>query len=161
MPWSLSLGVGWGVGPSCKWDGSIMWHRPLPSALLNFHSHWLEPTSSSSRCCLIFWSHWLLVWGGKGFPLLEWAMWRERHLSTLHTGTHKQMQTVHAFCLSKETSRIFMCVCFKGADVVRLIPRLSSLQLVWATSSHVGCASQLCHRGGDPWEIFACAYSPG
>uniref|UniRef100_A0A8D2ZFZ8 C-type lectin domain-containing protein n=1 Tax=Scophthalmus maximus TaxID=52904 RepID=A0A8D2ZFZ8_SCOMX len=34
-------------------------------------------------------------------------------------------------------------------------------QLVWATSSHVGCASQLCHRGGDPWEIFACAYSPG
>ncbi|KAG7230518.1 hypothetical protein INR49_012231 [Caranx melampygus] len=34
-------------------------------------------------------------------------------------------------------------------------------QMVWATSSHVGCASQLCLREGDLWEIFACAYYPG
>ncbi|XP_071345867.1 C-type lectin domain family 18 member A-like [Trachinotus anak] len=34
-------------------------------------------------------------------------------------------------------------------------------QLVWATSSHVGCASQLCQRGGDLWDIFICAYYPG
>uniref|UniRef100_A0A3B3HWK2 C-type lectin domain family 18 member A n=1 Tax=Oryzias latipes TaxID=8090 RepID=A0A3B3HWK2_ORYLA len=34
-------------------------------------------------------------------------------------------------------------------------------QLVWATSSHVGCASQLCLRDGDIWEIFVCAYYPG
>ncbi|TKS70090.1 C-type lectin domain family 18 member A [Collichthys lucidus] len=34
-------------------------------------------------------------------------------------------------------------------------------QLVWATSSHVGCASQLCLREGDLWEIFVCAYFPG
>uniref|UniRef100_A0A3P9IW14 C-type lectin domain family 18 member A n=1 Tax=Oryzias latipes TaxID=8090 RepID=A0A3P9IW14_ORYLA len=29
-------------------------------------------------------------------------------------------------------------------------------QLVWATSSHVGCASQLCLRDGGIWEIFVC-----
>ncbi|KAI3377853.1 hypothetical protein L3Q82_008991 [Scortum barcoo] len=34
-------------------------------------------------------------------------------------------------------------------------------QLVWATSSHVGCASQLCLREGDLWELFVCAYYPG
>ncbi|XP_045888785.1 C-type lectin domain family 18 member A-like isoform X1 [Micropterus dolomieu] len=34
-------------------------------------------------------------------------------------------------------------------------------QLVWATSSHVGCASQLCLREGDLWERFVCAYYPG
>ncbi|XP_044060150.1 C-type lectin domain family 18 member A-like isoform X2 [Siniperca chuatsi] len=34
-------------------------------------------------------------------------------------------------------------------------------QLVWATSSNVGCASQLCLRGGDLWELFVCAYYPG
>ncbi|XP_034052900.1 C-type lectin domain family 18 member A-like [Gymnodraco acuticeps] len=34
-------------------------------------------------------------------------------------------------------------------------------QLVWATSSHVGCASQLCLREGDLWEMFVCAYYPG
>uniref|UniRef100_A0A665SZP3 EGF-like domain-containing protein n=1 Tax=Echeneis naucrates TaxID=173247 RepID=A0A665SZP3_ECHNA len=34
-------------------------------------------------------------------------------------------------------------------------------QLVWATSSHLGCASQLCQREGDNWEMFVCAYYPG
>uniref|UniRef100_A0A3B3X926 C-type lectin domain-containing protein n=1 Tax=Poecilia mexicana TaxID=48701 RepID=A0A3B3X926_9TELE len=34
-------------------------------------------------------------------------------------------------------------------------------QLVWATSSHVGCASQQCLRDGLLWRIFACAYYPG
>ncbi|KAM4593696.1 C-type lectin domain family 18 member A-like [Odontesthes bonariensis] len=34
-------------------------------------------------------------------------------------------------------------------------------QLVWATSSQVGCASQLCLRDGNLWEIFVCAYYPG
>uniref|UniRef100_A0A3B3B9L0 C-type lectin domain family 18 member A n=1 Tax=Oryzias melastigma TaxID=30732 RepID=A0A3B3B9L0_ORYME len=34
-------------------------------------------------------------------------------------------------------------------------------KLVWATSSHVGCASQLCLRDGGLWEIFVCAYYPG
>uniref|UniRef100_A0A3P9N0M2 C-type lectin domain family 18 member A n=1 Tax=Poecilia reticulata TaxID=8081 RepID=A0A3P9N0M2_POERE len=30
-------------------------------------------------------------------------------------------------------------------------------QLVWTTSSHVGCASQQCLRDGLLWKIFACA----
>ncbi|KAG9342011.1 hypothetical protein JZ751_018329 [Albula glossodonta] len=34
-------------------------------------------------------------------------------------------------------------------------------QLVWATSSRVGCAQHLCHVGAVQWELFACAYSPG
>uniref|UniRef100_A0A7N8XGH1 EGF-like domain-containing protein n=1 Tax=Mastacembelus armatus TaxID=205130 RepID=A0A7N8XGH1_9TELE len=34
-------------------------------------------------------------------------------------------------------------------------------QLVWATSSHVGCATQLCLREGDFQEMFVCAYYPG
>uniref|UniRef100_A0A8C2W8T1 EGF-like domain-containing protein n=1 Tax=Cyclopterus lumpus TaxID=8103 RepID=A0A8C2W8T1_CYCLU len=34
-------------------------------------------------------------------------------------------------------------------------------QLVWATSSNVGCASQLCLREGDISEMFVCAYYPG
>ncbi|XP_075966310.1 C-type lectin domain family 18 member A-like [Anarhichas minor] len=34
-------------------------------------------------------------------------------------------------------------------------------QLVWATSSNVGCASQLCLREGDVSEMFVCAYYPG
>ncbi|KAM3625921.1 uncharacterized protein V6R79_019824 [Siganus canaliculatus] len=34
-------------------------------------------------------------------------------------------------------------------------------QLVWATSSHVGCASQLCLNEGEPRKIFVCAYFPG
>ncbi|CAF91801.1 unnamed protein product, partial [Tetraodon nigroviridis] len=34
-------------------------------------------------------------------------------------------------------------------------------QLVWATSSQVGCASQLCFREGELWEMFVCAYFPG
>ncbi|XP_017159357.1 C-type lectin domain family 18 member A-like [Poecilia reticulata] len=34
-------------------------------------------------------------------------------------------------------------------------------QLVWTTSSHVGCASQQCLRDGLLWKIFACAYYPG
>ncbi|XP_034045201.1 C-type lectin domain family 18 member A-like isoform X2 [Thalassophryne amazonica] len=34
-------------------------------------------------------------------------------------------------------------------------------QLVWATSSHVGCASRLCLRDGDLWQTFVCAYFPG
>ncbi|XP_041727428.1 C-type lectin domain family 18 member A-like isoform X2 [Coregonus clupeaformis] len=34
-------------------------------------------------------------------------------------------------------------------------------QLVWATSSNVGCARQLCLRGDALWELFVCAYSPG
>ncbi|XP_062248974.1 C-type lectin domain family 18 member A-like [Platichthys flesus] len=34
-------------------------------------------------------------------------------------------------------------------------------QLVWATSSHVGCASQLCQKEGGLWDIFVCAYNPG
>ncbi|KAM6979482.1 C-type lectin domain family 18 member A-like [Aplochiton taeniatus] len=34
-------------------------------------------------------------------------------------------------------------------------------QLVWATSSRVGCARQLCLRDGRLGELFVCAYSPG
>ncbi|CAG5855119.1 unnamed protein product [Menidia menidia] len=34
-------------------------------------------------------------------------------------------------------------------------------QLVWATSSQVGCASQLCPKDGRLWEMFVCAYYPG
>ncbi|XP_069030225.1 C-type lectin domain family 18 member A-like [Embiotoca jacksoni] len=34
-------------------------------------------------------------------------------------------------------------------------------QLVWATSSQVGCASQRCLRNGDLCETFVCAYYPG
>ncbi|XP_004539432.1 C-type lectin domain family 18 member A isoform X1 [Maylandia zebra] len=34
-------------------------------------------------------------------------------------------------------------------------------QLVWATSSQVGCANQQCWRNGELWEIFVCAYYPG
>ncbi|KAK2920252.1 hypothetical protein Q8A73_002456 [Channa argus] len=34
-------------------------------------------------------------------------------------------------------------------------------QLVWATSSQVGCASHLCLKGGELWETFVCAYYPG
>uniref|UniRef100_A0A3B4Z0N8 C-type lectin domain family 18 member B-like n=1 Tax=Stegastes partitus TaxID=144197 RepID=A0A3B4Z0N8_9TELE len=34
-------------------------------------------------------------------------------------------------------------------------------QLVWATSSHLGCAGQLCLRDGQLWEMFVCAYYPG
>ncbi|XP_047436783.1 C-type lectin domain family 18 member A-like [Mugil cephalus] len=34
-------------------------------------------------------------------------------------------------------------------------------QLVWATSSHLGCANHLCQRDGDIWETFVCAYYPG
>ncbi|XP_054474452.1 C-type lectin domain family 18 member A-like [Anoplopoma fimbria] len=34
-------------------------------------------------------------------------------------------------------------------------------QLVWATSSNVGCASQLCLREGGSSEMFVCAYYPG
>ncbi|XP_033847788.2 C-type lectin domain family 18 member A-like [Periophthalmus magnuspinnatus] len=34
-------------------------------------------------------------------------------------------------------------------------------QLVWATSSHVGCASQLCLKNNSEWNIFVCAYYPG
>ncbi|XP_034534525.1 C-type lectin domain family 18 member A-like [Notolabrus celidotus] len=34
-------------------------------------------------------------------------------------------------------------------------------QMVWATSSQVGCATQLCLKDGDLWEIFVCAYFPG
>ncbi|KAK7913047.1 hypothetical protein WMY93_013258 [Mugilogobius chulae] len=34
-------------------------------------------------------------------------------------------------------------------------------QLVWATSSHVGCASHMCLRNNAEWDIFACAYYPG
>uniref|UniRef100_A0A8C5G0H0 EGF-like domain-containing protein n=1 Tax=Gouania willdenowi TaxID=441366 RepID=A0A8C5G0H0_GOUWI len=34
-------------------------------------------------------------------------------------------------------------------------------QLIWATSSQVGCASHLCPRDEDLWEIFVCAYYPG
>ncbi|XP_063045297.1 C-type lectin domain family 18 member A-like [Engraulis encrasicolus] len=35
-------------------------------------------------------------------------------------------------------------------------------QLVWATSSYVGCAQRLaCQKGGSLWDLFVCAYSPG
>ncbi|XP_068617021.1 C-type lectin domain family 18 member A-like [Brachionichthys hirsutus] len=34
-------------------------------------------------------------------------------------------------------------------------------QLVWATTSHVGCASEVCLKGGDLWQKFVCAYFPG
>ncbi|XP_036391136.1 C-type lectin domain family 18 member A-like [Megalops cyprinoides] len=34
-------------------------------------------------------------------------------------------------------------------------------QLVWATSSRVGCAQQVCQTGTVQWEFYACAYSPG
>ncbi|KAK1162093.1 C-type lectin domain family 18 member A-like isoform X1 [Acipenser oxyrinchus oxyrinchus] len=34
-------------------------------------------------------------------------------------------------------------------------------QLVWATSSRLGCARHLCEKGGASREVFACAYSPG
>ncbi|MBN3297902.1 CL18A protein, partial [Amia calva] len=34
-------------------------------------------------------------------------------------------------------------------------------QLVWATSSRVGCAQHACQRGGLWQEVFVCAYSPG
>ncbi|KAG7483491.1 C-type lectin domain family 18 member A-like [Solea senegalensis] len=34
-------------------------------------------------------------------------------------------------------------------------------QLVWATSSHIGCANQLCLKEGNLWEIYVCAYYPG
>ncbi|KAG7473522.1 hypothetical protein MATL_G00096850 [Megalops atlanticus] len=34
-------------------------------------------------------------------------------------------------------------------------------QLVWATSSRVGCAQQVCQTGAVQWEFYACAYSPG
>ncbi|XP_029000305.1 C-type lectin domain family 18 member A-like isoform X2 [Betta splendens] len=34
-------------------------------------------------------------------------------------------------------------------------------QLVWATSSRVGCASQTCPKGGEVWTTFVCAYHPG
>ncbi|CAJ1048780.1 C-type lectin domain family 18 member A-like [Xyrichtys novacula] len=34
-------------------------------------------------------------------------------------------------------------------------------QMVWATSSQVGCAAQLCPTDGDLWEMFVCAYFPG
>uniref|UniRef100_A0AAY5JXB0 C-type lectin domain-containing protein n=1 Tax=Esox lucius TaxID=8010 RepID=A0AAY5JXB0_ESOLU len=34
-------------------------------------------------------------------------------------------------------------------------------QLVWATTSHVGCARHLCVRADAVWEMFVCAYSPG
>ncbi|XP_076848689.1 C-type lectin domain family 18 member A-like isoform X2 [Brachyhypopomus gauderio] len=34
-------------------------------------------------------------------------------------------------------------------------------QLVWATSSHVGCALHVCSRGAGLWDVFVCAYSPG
>ncbi|XP_041078384.1 C-type lectin domain family 18 member A-like [Polyodon spathula] len=34
-------------------------------------------------------------------------------------------------------------------------------QLVWATSSRLGCARHLCKKGGASKEVFACAYSPG
>ncbi|KAI9528393.1 C-type lectin domain 18 member A [Dissostichus eleginoides] len=45
----------------------------------------------------------------------------------------------------------------------RVNPMAANMQkmLVWATSSHVGCASQLCLREGDLWEMFVCAYYPG
>ncbi|XP_075881869.1 C-type lectin domain family 18 member A-like [Nelusetta ayraudi] len=56
----------------------------------------------------------------------------------------------------------------EGRDFVYLSGKCRELatcqhytQLVWATSSHMGCANQLCPRGGDLWEIFVCAYSPG
>ncbi|MGH0116287.1 UNVERIFIED_CONTAM: hypothetical protein FKN15_003467 [Acipenser sinensis] len=34
-------------------------------------------------------------------------------------------------------------------------------QLVWATSSRLGCARHLCEMGGASREVFVCAYSPG
>ncbi|CAL8243416.1 unnamed protein product [Lota lota] len=35
-------------------------------------------------------------------------------------------------------------------------------QLVWATSSHVGCARQVCVREQDQrWDFYVCSYSPG
>ncbi|XP_074523031.1 C-type lectin domain family 18 member A-like isoform X1 [Halichoeres trimaculatus] len=34
-------------------------------------------------------------------------------------------------------------------------------QMVWATSSQVGCATHLCLKDGDLWETFVCAYFPG
>ncbi|XP_048825507.1 C-type lectin domain family 18 member A-like [Brienomyrus brachyistius] len=34
-------------------------------------------------------------------------------------------------------------------------------QLVWATSSQVGCVQRLCTSGSSQWELFICAYSPG
>ncbi|XP_041123348.1 C-type lectin domain family 18 member C-like isoform X1 [Polyodon spathula] len=34
-------------------------------------------------------------------------------------------------------------------------------QLVWATSSRLGCARHLCEKGDASREVFACAYSPG
>ncbi|KAA8595578.1 hypothetical protein FQN60_010869 [Etheostoma spectabile] len=45
----------------------------------------------------------------------------------------------------------------------RVKPMAANMQkmLVWASSGHVGCASQLCLREGDLWEMFVCAYYPG
>ncbi|KAB5575171.1 hypothetical protein PHYPO_G00217800 [Pangasianodon hypophthalmus] len=34
-------------------------------------------------------------------------------------------------------------------------------QLVWATSSQVGCALHLCRVGVKQWDMFVCAYFPG
>ncbi|MBN3316617.1 CL18A protein, partial [Atractosteus spatula] len=34
-------------------------------------------------------------------------------------------------------------------------------QMVWATSSRVGCAQHVCQRAGSQRELFVCAYSPG
>uniref|UniRef100_A0A8B9KE27 C-type lectin domain family 18 member A n=1 Tax=Astyanax mexicanus TaxID=7994 RepID=A0A8B9KE27_ASTMX len=34
-------------------------------------------------------------------------------------------------------------------------------QLVWATSSQVGCAVRVCRGGAVQWDLFVCAYSPG
>lgn len=34
-------------------------------------------------------------------------------------------------------------------------------QLVWATSSQVGCALHLCRVGVKIWDMFVCAYFPG
>lgn len=78
--------------------------------------------------------------------------------------------TTHRYLQVDLKQRLFVCTFTDASDIMMFqhwccvcvcVCQSVVVQLVWATSSHMGCAKQLCPRGGDLWETFVCAYFPG
>ncbi|KAM4743708.1 LOW QUALITY PROTEIN: C-type lectin domain family 18 member A-like [Anableps anableps] len=79
------------------------------------------------------------------------------HIGNMHLSSYGAASFSNITDAWFEEGKDFLC--FSGSRENATCQHFT--QLVWPTSSHVGCASQQCLRDGILWEIFACVYYPG